>query len=184
MTCWSLPTACQNCSRESWRAKGKTRLSSSLPSGSTTRAPPLCSVSSTPKTTPSTLTSACRPSRARVSYYTETSDSVYDNHTLHYQPSNLTYPLLSFLSSVFCSISLPSISSYHPLPDWEQIWWDQFKPCPPGRRPSSSCDAACQGSTAWSTSPQHLRRLQTSPHSGGASDCVRVPPTWSEHGST
>lgn len=185
MTCWSLQTACQTCSKEAWRTKGEMRLSSYLLSGSKTRPPPLSTVSSTPKTTPSTWNSACRPNWARVNYYTDTLNSVCDSYLnrRHYHlfflllpfsvsvPA-LLFPLVSFLLlSVFSDPSLPE--------DWRQIWHNQFQPCLPGRWPRPPHDATCQRPTARPTSPQHLCRLQTGAHFGWSASCVWVTSTWS-----
>lgn len=56
------------------------RRSSCLPSDSTARPPPLSTVSSTPKITPSTWSSVCRPNSARVSDYINTCNSVCDDY--------------------------------------------------------------------------------------------------------
>lgn len=66
-TCWTPRTACQTYSREAWRTKGEMRLSSCLHSSSRAGRPLLSTASSTPKTTASTWSSACRPRWAKVS---------------------------------------------------------------------------------------------------------------------
>lgn len=68
MTCWCLRTVCQTYSKEVWKTKGEMKPSSCLPSGSTAWPLPLCTASSTLKTTTSTWSSAFKPNWARVSY--------------------------------------------------------------------------------------------------------------------
>lgn len=192
MTYWSLRTAYQTYSKEAWRTKGEMRLSSSLPSGSKTRPPPLSTVSSTPKTTPSTWSSACRPNWAKVNYFTDTCSSVCDR--LHYQPSGyllcppavpLCLSALSRFSLLCLSFPLLSTSSDGSLPeDWWQIWHHQFQSCLPGRWSRPSRDAPCQRPTARPASPQHLCRLQTGTHFEWSAGCIWVSSTRSQQGGT
>lgn len=73
--------------------------------------------------------------------------------------------LICYLLLLPCLSFFRSISSDCPLPeDWWQIWHHQLQSCLSGRWSRSPCDAPRQRPTAWSTSPQHLSRLQTGAH--------------------